>query len=106
MPDYRRNRVKGGCYFFTVNFLERSNNALRVENVDYLRRVVKGVRLRHPFHIDGWVILPEHMHFMWLLSLNDSGYSMRIRLKKGIFSQKESGYLSFKYQMMVVSIRP
>jgi hypothetical protein len=28
MPDYRRNRVPGGTYFFTVNLLERSNTLL------------------------------------------------------------------------------
>ncbi len=87
MPDYRRNRVKGGCYFFTINLLERGNNTLLVENIDYLRKIVKDIRLQHPFHIDGWVILPEHMHCMWTLPNGDSDYSMRIRLMKGMFSQ-------------------
>jgi len=26
MPDYRRNRVAGGTYFFTVNLLERNSH--------------------------------------------------------------------------------
>jgi putative transposase len=28
MPDYRRNRVPGGTYFFTVNLLERNSRLL------------------------------------------------------------------------------
>lgn len=61
MPNYRRNRVKGGCYFFTVNLLVRKQNPLFVKNIELLRDVVKRVRTQYPFHIDGWVILPDHM---------------------------------------------
>jgi len=28
MPNYRRNFVAGGCYFFTVNLLERQRTLL------------------------------------------------------------------------------
>jgi putative transposase len=87
MPDYRRNRVKGGCYFFTINLLERKNNTLLVDHIDLFRDVVKRVRSNHPFHIDGWAILPEHMHCMWTLPEGDADFSMRIRLIKGMFSQ-------------------
>jgi len=38
MPDYRRLRIPGGCYFFTVNLLDR-NNDLLVEHIDLLRGV-------------------------------------------------------------------
>ena len=62
MPDYRRNRIAGGCFFFTVNLLERYQNQLLVQQIDILRDVVKRVREHHPFHIDGWVVLPDHMH--------------------------------------------
>ena len=62
MPNYRRNRIVGGCYFFTVNLLERYQNQLLVQQIDILRDVVRRVRERHPFYIDGWVVLPDHMH--------------------------------------------
>ncbi len=29
MPSYRRNFVAGGCYFFTVNLLERQRTPKR-----------------------------------------------------------------------------
>ena len=62
MPSYRRNRVPGGTYFFTVNLLDR-NRRLLVDKIDVLREAVRTVRAGAPFHIDAWVVLPEHMHW-------------------------------------------
>ena len=87
MPNYLRNRIKGGCYFFTLNLLERHNNQLLVEQIDLLRYVVKKVRIKHPFHIDAWVVLPEHMHCIWTLPKDDDDYALRIRLIKTLFSK-------------------
>ena len=53
MPDYRRNRVPGGTFFFTVNLLDRRSNLL-VAQIDALRDAVRQVRARAPFHIDAW----------------------------------------------------
>ena len=36
MPDYRRDRVPGGTFFFTVNLLERRSHLL-VDRIDALR---------------------------------------------------------------------
>ena len=66
MPDYRRNRVSGGCYFFTVNLLDRRSQRL-VANIGALRDAVRQVRSRSPFHIDAWVVLPDHIHCLWAL---------------------------------------
>lgn len=88
MPDYRRNRIPGGCYFFTVNLLERHGNTLLIDEIHLLRRVVKQAKDRHPFHIDGWVVLPEHMHFMLTLPQGDDNFVKRIRLIKTLFSRR------------------
>ncbi len=40
MPDYRRYRMPGGTYFFTVNLLERRLDTL-VRHVDVLREAVR-----------------------------------------------------------------
>jgi len=61
MPDYRRYRVPGGTYFFTVNLLERRLDTL-VRHIDILREAVRKTRRERPFHIDAWVVLPDHMH--------------------------------------------
>jgi putative transposase len=49
MTDYRRKRVPGATYFFTVNLLNRRS--------DLLRDAVRQTKLRAPFHIDACVIL-------------------------------------------------
>jgi hypothetical protein len=43
MPDYRRNRVPGGTFFFTVNLLDRRSHLLVIQN-DALRDAVRQVR--------------------------------------------------------------
>jgi putative transposase len=51
----------GGCYFFTVNLLERQRTLL-TDNIDLLRDSVRRVKRLYPFHIDAWVVLPDHLH--------------------------------------------
>jgi len=76
MPDYRRNRVAGGTYFFTVNLLDRRSDLL-VARIDALRGAVRGVRARRPFHIDAWVVLPDHLHCIWTLPDGDADFPGR-----------------------------
>ena len=91
MPDYRRNRVPGGTYFFTVNLLDRRSCLLTTE-IDALRQTVRQVRAAAPFHIDGYVVLPEHMHWMWTLPEGDSNFSARWRdIKKGFLKRIPAG---------------
>ena len=61
IPNYRRNFIAGGCYFFTVNLLERQQTLL-TDHIDLLRDSVRRVRRLYPFHIDAWVVLPDHLH--------------------------------------------
>ena len=86
MPNYRRNYVPGGCYFFTVNLLERKRNLL-TENIDLLRNSVRTVRRLYPFNIDAWVVLPDHMHCVLTLPPDDNDYPRRLRLIKLLFSK-------------------
>jgi putative transposase len=87
MPDYRRYRIPGGTFFFTVNLLERNPNDLLVRHIDVLRRAVKETRQRQPFHIDAWVVLPDHLHCVWTLPTGDTDNSGRWRSIKQIFSK-------------------
>lgn len=88
MPNYRRYRVPGGCYFFTVNLLERLPNDTLIRHVDLLRTVVRDVRGRWPFVIDGWVVLPDHLHCIWTLPPGDFDFTNRWRLIKAGFSRQ------------------
>ena len=86
MPDYRRNRAPGGTYFFTVNLLERRSRLL-VDHVDSFRDAVRKVRAQRPFHIDAWVVLPEHTHSVWTLPPGDDNYSARWKAIKIAFAK-------------------
>ena len=85
MPDFHRYRVPGGCYFFTVNLLERRGNALLNDRIDLLRDAVRRVRRSRPFTIDAWAVLPDHLHCVWTLPPGDDDFSTRWRLIKTFF---------------------
>ncbi|MDC3212616.1 transposase [Pseudoalteromonas distincta] len=84
--QYRRNYVKGGSYFFTVNLLDR-NKSLLVEHIDLLRKSIRVVKSQRPFYIDAWVVLPDHLHAVLTLPDNDTDYSGRWREIKKRFSK-------------------
>jgi putative transposase len=86
MVQYRRSRVAGGTYFFTVNLRNRSDDLL-VTHVDALRAIVNDVREQSPFTIDAMVVLPDHWHAVWTLPVNDQAYASRIRLIKARFTK-------------------
>ena len=86
MPEYRRNRVPGAVYFFTVNLLDRRSDLL-VKHIDALREAVRTVRGRKPFHIDAWIVLPDHIHCLWTLPEGDSDFPSRWRAIKVAFSK-------------------
>ena len=76
MSCYRRLRIPGASVFFTVNLQDRSSDLL-VRQVDYLRRAVRQTRAEHPFEINAWVVMPDHIHAVWTLPRGDTDYSMR-----------------------------
>ncbi len=86
MPNYRRNRVDGGSYFLTVNLCDRRSDLL-VAEIGALRNAVRAVRARHPFHIDAWVVLPDHMHCLWTLPPGDHDFPLRWQTIKALFSR-------------------
>ena len=87
MPDYRRNRVPGGTYFFTINLRDRRSDLLVVE-IAALRDAVRTELARRPFHIDAWVVLPDHMHCQWTLPEGDADFSGRMREIKAGFTRR------------------
>jgi putative transposase len=86
MPNYRRAFVPGGCWFFTVNLLERQQTLL-VDHVAVLREAIAATRQSYPFDIDAFVVLPDHLHAIWSLPPGDSDFSTRWRLIKNRFAR-------------------
>jgi putative transposase len=86
MPNYRRAFVPGGCWFFTVNLLERRRKLL-VEYIDELRVAFEQTRRTYPFDIAAIVVLPDHLHAIWTLPPADADFSTRWRLVKTRFAK-------------------
>ena len=87
MPNYRRNFVPGGTFFFTVALLERKRDLL-VSEIDLLRKSVRRVKGLYPFEINAWVVLPDHLHCIWTLPEGDRDFATRWRLIKLLFAQR------------------
>jgi putative transposase len=65
MSRYRRSLAKGASFFFTVNAYRRrpvlTHPVLTHPEVRAaLRAAIADVRHALPFHIDTWVLLPDH----------------------------------------------
>ena len=81
---YRRIYQPGGCYFFTV--VTEHRRPILIDHVDALRRAFRLAMARRPFHIDGIVILPDHLHTVWRLPEGDADFSLRWMTIKRLFS--------------------
>ncbi len=84
---YRRTKIKGGTYFFTVVTYNRRPFLCDLDNVALLRQAFQYTTQRHPMKIDAFVLLPDHLHSIWTLPENDHNFSMRWRLIKSHFSR-------------------
>ena len=43
---------------------------------------------KHPFHIDAFVLLPDHLHCLWTMPVDDHDFSTRWRLIKSAFTRQ------------------
>ena len=86
MVNYRRNRISGGTYFFTVNLYNRQTDLL-TQHIDLLRHAFHVTMKKHPYHIDAIVILPDHLHTLWTLPEGDDDYPQRWRSIKSQFTR-------------------
>jgi REP element-mobilizing transposase RayT len=86
MSWYRRLKIEGGVFFFTVTLADRTEDLL-VRHVDRLRRMYQAVHARHPFETVAICILPDHIHAVWSLPAGDKDYARRWSLIKSSFSR-------------------
>jgi len=84
---YRRLKTPGATYFFTVVTYRRRRFLCEPENVQLLRSAFRAVKKRHPFTIDAFVLLPDHLHCIWTLPPGDPDYSKRWMLVKTHFTR-------------------
>ncbi len=86
--QYRRSTAKGATFFFTVVTHNRRAILCNEANVTLMREAFKFVISKHPFIIDAFVMLPDHLHCIWTLPENDGDFSMRWRQIKSYFSKQ------------------
>lgn len=86
MPNYRRD-YSGCTWFFTVVTKQRRQLFLDEHARTCLREAVRICRTQYPFHIDAWVVLPDHLHCVWTLPEGDRDYSRRWSIIKRRFTQ-------------------
>lgn len=85
MSNYRRLKLPGSTWFFTVNLAERGSARL-IGHIDLLRAAYRATVAEHPLFCDAMVILPDHLHAVWTLPPGDSDFSTRWRKIKARFT--------------------
>ncbi len=68
MPNYRRWKIPGETYFFTVVTYRRRTIFEDEEAVRLLGDVMREVRKDAPFQTTALVVLPDHLHGIWDLA--------------------------------------
>jgi putative transposase len=86
MSHYRRAKIKGGTFFFTVALADRRCDLLTRE-IDRLRRIYRSVQESRPFETEAICILPAHLHAIWSLPPTDHDFATRWNLIKAGFSR-------------------
>jgi putative transposase len=84
MPRFLRFVAPGGTFFFTlVTYQRRPIFALPIAR-RLLRHSIREVQRRRPFTLEGFVLLPDHLHCVMVLPSGDTDFSTRWRkIKEG-----------------------
>ncbi len=77
MADYRRYRVAGGTYFFTLVTHSRAAIFANGEARQILGDKLRDCQAEWPFEVTAIVLLPEHLHAIWTLPPGDDAYPLR-----------------------------
>ncbi|MFO0848151.1 MAG: transposase [Gemmataceae bacterium] len=91
MPNYRRNYVPGGTYFFTLVTYRRRPFLTTPLARDCLRVAIGQEQAVRPFDLFAIVLLPDHLHAVWTLPDGDANYSTRWSRIKERFTRAYTG---------------
>jgi putative transposase len=86
MSGYRRAKIEGGLFFFTVALADRTSDQLTRE-IDRLRYSYRAAQTKLPFETAAICILPDHIHALWQLPDGDANFAARWSLFKSGFSR-------------------
>jgi putative transposase len=85
MTSYRRLRIHGATYFFTLCLNARGDTAL-TDHIGLLRQAYRVTTLELPVTCHAFVVLPDHLHAIWTEPASGVFYSERWRRIKAQFS--------------------
>lgn len=88
MPEYRRIKLEGGTYFFTVVTYHRCPILIDATAREIFHTAWDDTRVRFPFETIAVCLLPDHLHCIWKLPDGDANYAIRWSLIKGLFSKE------------------
>ncbi len=93
MPNYRRYRVAGGSYFFTLKTERNAPLFASDANRRLLGVVFREMKKKWPVEVEAIILLPDHLHAIWTLPTGDDEYPKRWGWLKKEFTQRylESG---------------
>lgn len=87
MSEYRRARIPGGTYFFTVVTYNRLPILTKETSRTILHNAWIDTCQRFPFETIAICLLPDHLHCIWKLPENDANYSIRWKEIKRLFTK-------------------
>src|SRR5262245_593741 len=94
MSRYRRPRIDGALFFFTVVLADRSSDLL-VQHIAQFRQVYRAVEARPPFETNAICILPDNLHALWTLPPGDADFGARwSQIKSGFSPRNASGAIA------------
>jgi putative transposase len=86
MSRYRRAKIGGGTFFFTLTLADRPGDLL-VRHIDRFRQAYKFAAGHYPFETIAICVLPDHLHAIWSLPAADLNFPLRWSLIKSKFSR-------------------
>jgi putative transposase len=92
MPEYRRFGVS-----VVHTFLRLLPTNVLLGCVMTLREGIEKIRIKYPFEIDAFILLPEHLHCIWTLPDGDADFSTRWRLIKTFVIKHCEDKLALEY---------
>jgi putative transposase len=92
--QYRRARVPGGSFFFTLVTHDRHPWLADPEVARTLGDVMRRVRAERPFETLAMVLMPDHLHCIWRLPPEDADFSTRWLLIKQFMTHRLSGRMA------------
>ena len=82
MSNYRRANTNDGNYFFTVVTYRRHKFVYDEKIRSAFRESVRATKTIHPFTIDGWVLLPDHLNCIGTMAFDDGDFGVSWKVTK------------------------